>query len=426
MTDLSLDAPNRREFMKAVVAVGGASALSACLDRTGGSAVPAGVDDPESLPTGQHHWNAHLSSDEHGNVENARHHVLRFLDYPGDAPTVADREAVEAALRTLERAYAWSNEGVLFTLGYSPAYFDRFDTGPTGVVLPDPEPLADFEDPELETYDAVLHLASDNADALVEAEAAMLGERDRANGVEVEDRLSDVFEAPTGYPARRTGFVGGGLPAQFATEVTDVPDDAVPADSPLFMGFKSGFTANQASESRVTIDDGPFAGGTTQHVSALDLDLKPWYTQDDQWQRIAKMFAPTHAEEGLVEGIGANLGDDSAMDRVLDPLEAARTFGVVGHSQKMLSARRDDEPVILRRDFDTTDGGDAGLHFLAVQATIEDFVTTRQAMNGADVAAETPVGQRLNNGILQYLRTNRRGNFLLPPRRHRALPAADP
>ncbi|MFB6362316.1 MAG: Tat pathway signal protein, partial [Halobacteriales archaeon] len=101
-------------------------------------------------------------------------------------------------------------------------------------------------------------------------------------------------------------------------------------------------------------------------------------------------------------------------------------FGVVGHSQKMLSARRDDEPVILRRDFDTTDGGDAGLHFLAVQETITDFVETRKAMNGVDLAEDTPVGQRLNNGILQYLSTNRRGNFLLPPRKHRALPVADP
>ncbi|MDZ7702458.1 MAG: Tat pathway signal protein [Halobacteriales archaeon] len=412
--------------MKAVVAVGGATALSACLDRTGGSTVPTGVSDLSSLPTGQHHWNAHLSRDEHENVENARHHVLRFLDYPGDEPSDADRETVEAALRTLERAYAWSNEGVLFTLGYSPAYFRRFDEGPAGVDLPPPAPLADFEDPELERYDAVLHLASDNADALVEAEEAMLGDRADANGDAVEARLSDVFEAEDTYPARRTGFVGGGLPAQFAKEVADVPDDAVPEDSPLFMGFKSGFRANQASESRVTIDEGPFAGGTTQHVSALDLNLKPWYTQDDEWQRVAKMFAPTHAEEGLVEGIGANLGADSAMDRALDPLEAARTFGVVGHSQKMLSARRDDEPVILRRDFDTTDGGDAGLHFLAVQETIEDFVTTRRAMNGADIAADTPIGQRLNNGILQYLRTTRRGNFLLPPRRHRALPAADP
>jgi hypothetical protein len=426
MTELTLEAPDRREFMKAVVAVGGASALSACLNRTGGTEIPNGVDDPSTLPTGQHHWNEHLSIDDHGNVENARHHILRYLNYPRDEPTDADRQTITNALTTLERAYEWSNEGVLFTLGYSPAYFERFEQAPSGVDLPAPEPLADFEDPELDRYDAVLHLASDHGEALVEAEEALFGERTTANGIKVEARLSSVFEASNDYPARRTGFVGGGLPAQFAKEVPDIPDDAVAQDSPLFMGFKSGFTENQASEGRVTTNEGPFAGGTTQHISALDLNLKPWYTQDDRWQRVAKMFAPTHADEGLIEGIGENLGSDSKMDRVLDPMEAATRFGVVGHSQKMLSARRDDKPVILRRDFDTTDGGDAGLHFLAVQETITDFVETRRAMNGADIAANTPIGQRLNNGILQYLRTKRRGNFLLPPRELRGLPVSNP
>jgi hypothetical protein len=426
VTELSLDAPNRREFMKAVVAVGGSAALSACLDRTERSDLPVGVEDPSSLPPGQHHWNEHLSTDDHGNVANARHHVLRFLNYPKDRPTPADRQTIEDAITTLERSIEWSNEGLLFTLGYSPAYFERFEGGPVGVDLPAPAPLAEFEDPVLEDYDAVLHLASDSADGLVEAEEALFGSRATVNGRNVEARLTDVFEAPTDYPARRTGFVGDGLPAQLAEEVPDVPADAVSADAPLFMGFKSEFAGSQASENRVTIEEGPFARGTTQHISALDLNLKPWYTQDDRWQRVAKMFAPTHADEELVEGPGANLGSDSAMEQPMDPSEAATTFGVVGHSQKMLSARRDDEPVVLRRDFDTTDGGDAGLHFLAVQATITDFVRTREAMNGVEIAAETPIGQRLNNGILQYLQTNRRGNFLLPPREHRALPSADP
>lgn len=426
MTTHFLDSADRREFMKAVVAVGGASALAACVGRSGGTEIPNGVEDPSTLPTGQHHWDEHLSTDDQGNTENARHHVLRYLHYPRDEPTKGDRLTIESALQSIEQAYEWSNEGVLFTLGYSPRYFDRFDIKPVGVDLPEPRPLADFEDPELDRDDAVLHLASDNAEALVEAEEALFGDRSTANEVAIEAKLSGVFDTPSDYPARRTGFVGGGLPAQFAPEVPDVPDDAVPEESPLFMGFKSGFSKNQASEDRVTIDTGPFAGGTTQHISALDLNLKPWYTQDDEWQRIAKMFAPTHADQGLVEGVGVNLGNDSKMDRVLDPMEAATRFGVVGHSQKMLSARRNDEPVILRRDFDTTDGGDAGLHFLAVQETITDFVNTRKAMNGTDLAANSPIGRRLNNGILQYLRTHRRGNFLLPPRRHRALPVSDP
>jgi len=138
------------------------------------------------------------------------------------------------------------------------------------------------------------------------------------------------------------------------------------------------------------------------------------------------MFCPGHAENGTVEGVGENLGTTSGMDDCADPMRAAKASGMVGHSQKMVPVREDGRPLILRRDFDTTDGDRAGLHFVALQRTIEDFVTTRTAMNGIDVAANTAVGTRTNNGILQYLTVVRRGNFLVPPRPHRALPRPTP
>lgn len=37
----------------------------------------------------------------------------------------------------------------------------------------------------------------------------------------------------------------------------------VPADSPLFMGFHSGFRKNQTTEDDVTIPDGPLAGASS-------------------------------------------------------------------------------------------------------------------------------------------------------------------
>lgn len=417
-----LDSTDRREFMKAVVALGTSSALAACIDRGGEADIPTGVEDRSDLPDRQHGWNAVLTPDDAGNPMIPRHHVLRFLTLSEDGiPSESARETVDEALHTIERAYEWSSSGVLFTIGYGPSYFDRFDVeGST--IIPEPEPLADFEDPELDGYDAVLHLASDEPQAVVAAENGVLGDADTMNEVSVSSRLSDVFDAPRAYPARRTGFIGDGLPKEEAADVSNVPAEKIPEDAPLFMGFKSAFKENQASEDRITIDDGPFAGGTTQHISALELNLNQWWNQDSRWQRVAKMFSPTHAQEELVEGVGANLGTDSEMDQVRDPDEDADSMGVVGHSQKMVSAREDDEPVILRRDFDTTDEGSAGLHFLAVQESIEDFVKTREAMNGADIAANSPVGQRNNNGILQYLRTRRRGNYLLPPRSQYALP----
>jgi deferrochelatase/peroxidase EfeB len=195
------------------------------------------------------------------------------------------------------------------------------------------------------------------------------------------------------------------------------------------MNFVSGFERNQASEGRVTIQEGPFAGGTTQHVSKIRLNLQQWYDQDSREQRVGKMFCPVHAAEGRVEGPGHNLGNDSGMDgECVEDVDAhAREHGTVGHAQKMAAdARREDEPLMLRRDFDSTDDGHAGLHFVAVQRSIVDFVETREAMNGERHAQESGVGQKLNNGILQYMTVLRRGNYLLPPREVRALPPANP
>lgn len=411
---------DRREFVKAAVAIGGASALSACLDRFEGTPDVA-QGDPSSLPDGQHVWNEYLATDDHGNDVAPRHHVLLCLDLQREGqPTGSDREQVAAAFRSLNRAYEWSHEGLLFTASYSPYYFDRFDEPlPASVGLPKPEALSSFEDPELDTFGLMVHLASDHPSVVIEAGEALRGNRETANGVEVEADLSGVLSIVD----RRTGFVGEGLPAE-NQDVEGIPDgDHVPEDAPLFMGFKSGFEKNQASEDRVTIEEGSFAGGTTQHVSKLRLRLEDWYVEDDFDRRVEAMFCPAHAESGRVEGIGASLGNDSGMNDCEDPAESARKYGRIGHSQKMATdAREDGSPLILRRDFDSTDGGEAGLHFLAVQRSIEDFVTTREAMNGEQYTDNPAIRQRVNNGILEYTFVRRRGNYLQPPMAKRALP----
>jgi len=420
---------DRREFVKSAVAIGGASALSACLDRLpGGREIPQGGD-PSSLPARQHAWNEFLPSDDHGNDVMARHHVLAYLDYAGDGtPTDSERERVETAFRSLERAYEYSNEGLLFTVGYSPSYFQRFDEPlPDAVDLPAPEPLSSFEDPAFDDQDVVVHLASDHGDVVLEAEQALRGERASANDHEMDADLGGVLE-----PAdRRTGFVGKGLPAKHHENesIEGIPDDAdIDEDAPLFMGFKSGFTKNQATEDRVTIQSGPFTDGTTQHVSKIRLRLDDWYGEQDREDRVADMFCPAHAENDVVDGAGENLGDGSGVSECPAHLdETAQEHGRIGHNQKTARARdEDDNPLILRRDFDSTDGGEAALHFLAVQRTISDFVETRDAMNGTDATENAAIRQRVNNGILEYTFVRRRGNFLLPPRRHRALPTPHP
>ncbi|GAA0306263.1 DUF7405 family protein [Halarchaeum salinum] len=415
------DGPNRgidrRAFVKSALAIGGASALSACLNRTDSGDVPTGSESP---PERQHAWNDALARDDHGNAVEPPHRLLLLLDYEGNGtPTVGEREAVATALSTLDRAYAWSHDGLLSTMAYSPAYFARFDASlPESTPLPDPRALASFEDPTLDTPDALLYLASDHAHVLLAAEQALTGEKDTLNGVDVTAGFNGVLDVAQ----RRTGFKGDGLPAEHQ-DANGVPtSEPVPEDAPLYMGFKSGFTKTQATEERVTIRNGPFAGGTTQHASYMRLNLEQWYEQDDREARVGKMFCPYHAENDIVEGTGDNLGTDAAMSKAKPAAQAASEDGVVGHNQKMVDVREDGRPIILRRDFDSTDGDHAGLHFVSFQRAIDDFVATRDAMTGDELAGDTPVGRRTNNGILQYMDIANRGNYLVPPRSKRALP----
>jgi len=428
---------SRRDFVKAAVAIGGAAALSACQGRESPD-LPQAPDDPD-YSTRQHAWNDALPTDEHGNDVPPRHHVVRLLDYQNEGtPTADERDTVETALRSLERAYPRSHEtddsravGLLFTVGYSPAYFGRFDTDlDQAVDLPEPDALAPFEDPAPDRPDVAIHLASDYGSVVLAAEEALTGERESVNGVEMEANLGGVLadaELADDGLARRTGFIGAGLPAE-NQDVQGIPDsEPVDEDAPLYMGFESGFKGSQATEDRVTIGEGAFAGGTTQHLSAIELSLEQWYEQDSRFHREATMFCPAHAEGGKIEGTGDNLGATNGVTECAADVESdAREKGKVGHAQKIARARKDGMPRILRRDFDSTDGGRASVHFLALQSGIGEFVATREAMNGTDAASGGSVGQRTNNGILQYISVERRGNYLLPPRELRAFPTPRP
>ena len=414
----------RRDFMKAAVAIGGSSALAACVQRTSHPDVSQGPKDLSTLPNRQYAWNKFLATDKYGNGIPPHHRLLLLLNYDQKGvPSKNDRQTVESALKTLEKAYKRGNDGLLFTMSYSPSYFKRFQADlPKSVDLPEPKAMASFENPTLDTPDAVLYLASDYAHVILAAEQAMRGKQDKLNGVSVNSAITDAFSVVD----RRTGFKSGGLPAE-NQDTNGIPNSKpVPKDAQLYMGFKSSFTKAQATEGRVAIQSGPFADGTTQHVSHMNLNLDQWYEQDGRYQRVGKMFCPYHAQNNVVEGTGENLGSTAKMKKAKPAKKAAETDGMVGHSQKMFSVREHGRPIILRRDFDSTDGGHAGLHFVCFQRTMSDFVKTRHAMNGTDLAKESALGQRNNNGILQYLDVTNRGNYLVPPRSLRSLPDANP
>lgn len=424
---------SRRSVLKAALATGGAGALSACLEAVDNEPIPRGVDDPGSLPDRQFAWNDSLDRDEAGNIMLPEHHLFLYLTYDGTAgddgaPTDTDRERLTAALRTIERAYERSNHGVVFELGYSPAYFDRFDGSlPESVDLPPPEGLTPVDTPTLDEQDALLQLASDRSDALLAIEETLFAGADstpaKLNGAEVTGRLSDVFRIDD----RRTGFIGPGLPAA-NQGVGGIPKDGpVPEASPLFMGFKAGFAENQATEEYVTIETGPFAGSTTKHVARIRQQLDKWYDENSHKEMVEKLFSPQLAATGAVEGVGNNLGDDSGItEQVYEAIgETADEFGVTGHAEKAARSNRDSDGNVrtLRRHVESTDNDNASLHFPSYQQAISEFNAVQKAMNGTDIVADQPeIDSRVKNGIFRYIFVENRGNFLIPPRSIRAFP----
>jgi len=174
----------RRDVLRAAVALGGASALAACLGEADRERDPVPTGNPDAKPARQHAWNDALPTDEHGNTRLPEHQVLLYVSLDGGGPPAAeDRRTAAEALATLDRAYEWSSEGLVHSIAYSRSYFDRFDAAlPDSVELPQPRALSSFENPTFDTQDAVVHLASDRADVVLEAERALTGDRQTANG----------------------------------------------------------------------------------------------------------------------------------------------------------------------------------------------------------------------------------------------------
>jgi hypothetical protein len=326
---------------------------------------------------------------------------------------VADYARVlEASLRTLERAYQWRHSGLLFTAAWGPPYFT--DVLRVAAPLPAATALSLFEQPAIDDHHLCLHVASDDQSRLAAVESALV-HGSPLPGVAGGGQL-DVSSVLT-WRETRTGFTGAGLPAE-RQDVGGIPDgQPVPADAPLYMGFKSALARNQATEDDVTIPSGPFEGGAAMHASYLRLRLDTWYGQLSDQERVARMYAPQVTTEQVSEFTTDAESDPGLLG------QAIGRYGVIGHAQTCARARRDGKPIILRRDFDSTDGGEAGLHFVSLQRTIADFVTTRTAMNATSAQLQNPsITDTVNNGINEFIFVTKRGNYVLPSRVKRSFP----
>jgi hypothetical protein len=355
-------------------------------------------DEPRGLPLRQYAWGDYLAADQFGNPTPPRFDRLILFDVKG-TPAPAYARRLEAALRDLEHAYPWSHEGLLFLAAWSPDYFRRVIR--VSSPIPKATSLSDFESPAIDTYDLCLHLACDNEQRLQAVERELVA------------KLAPILT----WRQTRTGFTGAGLPAA-RQRVTGIPSgDPVSRQAPLFMGFKSALKKNQATEDAVAIQGGAFDQGTTMAVSYMTLSLDSWYQSYSYAQRVQLMYSPQTTPAEVAKVTTDAESNPGEIDR------AIRHYGVIGHSQASATARVNGKPLILRRDFDTVDGGEAGLHFVALQRDIADFVKTRTAMNqsGAQEINQA-ITETVNNGINAFIFVLRRANYIVPARSERSFP----
>lgn len=346
-------------------------------------------------PAGQHEWEASFGRDANGRPVPPRRQQLILVDIVG-APGPAAAAHLEAALLALEDRYPYGRDGFLATVGWGHTYWDRY-TEHAGLINV-PARMSRWEDPVIDTPHAIFHTASDHQDILDDIHATLFG-----TGAHGQGEYLKVVEV-------RNGFVGEGLAAEA------LPQLDVPANSPLLLGFHSVHRGSQATEESITITEGPLAGGTTQHVSRIELDVDRWHAQDRD-QQAALMFAPT-----VTAAQAEALTDDAPSDYEKYE-QTVGEYGIVGHAQAAARARVNNVPVINRRDFATLDDGRPGTHFVALQRELRDFNNTRAIMNGADGSDyHRSVGARRRNGINAFFDVTHRATFGVPSRALRAYP----
>ncbi len=421
---------SRRTLIKAALAIGGSSALTACQNAelsgtpspTDGEQYPRG--DPTALPDGQHSWDEYLVQSVHGTETQSQHQLILGLEYTGSVPpTDEDRETVESALAQLEQAFRWGsgadtsgsiNDGLLFLIGYAPRYCSSVDLEVPGLQTPETMLETLGEDSSLAApFDAVLLLDSDYASILLAAEQALFSDADTLNGLPVDHRLTDQFD----IVERRTGVLGKGRPA------ATIDNEDIPKNAPLSMGFRAGFENSLPPEEIATRTEGPYPGGTTLVLSRVRTDLESWYDQPHEDRR-KEMYCPAHTHEEVGE-IGDRLGSDSKIteENVDSIAELAEEHGIIGHAQKVASARSEDFTTqILRRSegvaTDTVHG--STFNFSSIQDRTEKFVEIRTAMSVDSYDLDVPEDK---HGIVSYLETLSRSTYFVPPRAARALPS---
>jgi hypothetical protein len=366
------------------------------------------------------------------------------------APGLREQQRLEAALRAVESAYAYTPAGVFALVAYGLPYFRAYvhpdlfaahlprmaDDGTTPALLDAVRFSSDPPSTLLEANDVVFQLRSDVLDHLHDVQRALFGRSGTLAGQPARAAdISDLFHVTS----VRTGFGGAGLPRQMAQHAGLKVAAQIPPTAPLFMGFTSTQQIGEAKEVAVSFDGKRdpllqplttarpgdyFAGGTALHVSHMFEDLDGWYalSYDERSARMFHLNAVTTPGRITIQTLWLN-PNTTEFD--------AQQNRVIGHNEAVQQGSRSAEgqALQLRVDFNTVDAMDGaapapGLHFLAFTPGSQIFHRSRQGMDATDLVQRYGISPHAN-GINAFLRVTRRQNFLVPPRAHRAFPLVE-
>jgi hypothetical protein len=464
----------RRQFV-----AGGAGALAAAgiyglVDRLTGAPQRSGT---RVLPSEQHVLGKLEVVQDNGVevvVPPLHHEVVTAILRVDETPQAlgAAMEALEDVLRRGDDRYGPAPAGLSISVGWGLPYFNRYVPGPARKRLPVDLRASKAADRRVAALIDAVRFPSDPEDLILEKNDVAFffrsDSRDHIASVSTEifQELGDMFE----LTSIRKGFMGGGfhgqrsLPKRMALAAGVAGAELIPDTAELFLGFTSTQKAALGPPGITNFEtlpgytdqwpDGYFLGGTAMHLSHIFEDVEAWYLNFDFSERVSTTFRPgLHVPEGT-QTVPQDAADADATQAVLR--EASR-FHAVGHSSAMQPASRLPHDVVAndgrrfpkgtaipqRADFNTLDNPffwssrpevdgqvdepAAGLHFVVFTPTADDFHRTRFAMDGIlPDGSSVPLDPRSRaQGFNSILRPTHRQNFLVPPRRHRALPLVE-
>ena len=385
----------------------------------------------------------------------------------GKRSLVDAQEALEDAIRKIERRFAPTPAGLGITVAWGLPYFRRFVPKLAEEHIPiDRRATKTRQNPVRVLLDA-RRFPSDPADTILEAnDVAVLLRSDLLDNIGAGAKA--LFEDLDLFVVTsiRKGFAGGGfdgdqsLPKRMAVAARVPGASLIPDHSELFLGFTSTQKAGLGPPKIANLEElgfsagGYFAQGTHLALSHITEDLEAWYLNFPHEERVATVFRPGLKIGESVLTVAQGPNDVVNVARVHRDFRRTKQLG---HSAGLQTVSRLSTTAVgasgavyapgiaipHRADFNTLDNPffwsadpthdkmndtpAAGVHFVVFNPSSDDFNRARLAMDGV-----LPDGTKLpfglhdrGQGFNSILQTTHRQNFLVPPRRHRSFPLVE-